>query len=73
MPKSTCVLTCHGINDQIVPVYNAAMFANAISNHTLRLIPEADHNFIGMYEVIVQVILDYFATHEENAFEKGRC
>lgn len=54
-----------------MPVYNAAMFANAIPNHTLRLIPDADHNFKGKYEEIVNVILEYFATHEKDAFEKG--
>ncbi|KAI8142399.1 Alpha/Beta hydrolase protein, partial [Fennellomyces sp. T-0311] len=71
MPKTTCVLTCHGTNDEIVPVYNAAMFSNIISNHQLKLIPGANHNFIGQYEEVVQAILEYFAEHEKNAFEKG--
>ncbi|KAL1928938.1 hypothetical protein VTP01DRAFT_1997 [Rhizomucor pusillus] len=72
LPKTTSVLTCHGLNDQIVPVYNAAMFANAIPNHTLRLIPDADHNFKGKYEEVVNVILEYFELHEKDAFEKAK-
>lgn len=47
------------------------MFANAIPNHTLRLIPDADHNFKGKYEEVVNVILEYFELHEKDAFEKG--
>ena len=56
---------------KIVPVYNAAMFSNLIANHTLKLIPGANHNYIGQYEEIVDAILEYFAEHEKNAFEKG--
>ncbi|ORX45283.1 alpha/beta-hydrolase [Hesseltinella vesiculosa] len=64
MPFSTCVLTVHGINDNIVPVYNAAMFANAIPNHTLNLLPDADHNFKGHFEDVVGAIVDYFSKHD---------
>ncbi|KAG0169805.1 hypothetical protein DFQ28_002856 [Apophysomyces sp. BC1034] len=71
MPKTTCVLTCHGLNDTIVPPQHAAVFANMISNHTLRLIPNADHNFSGKAEEIVQTIVDYFVTHEQDAYEKA--
>ena len=54
-----------------MPVYNAAMFSNLIANHTLKLIPGANHNYIGQYEEIVDAVLEYFAEHEKNAFEKG--
>lgn len=54
-----------------MPVYNAAMFANVIPNHTLKLIPDADHNFKGKYEVVVEAILEYFAKHENDPYEKG--
>ena len=47
------------------------MFANAISNHQLKLISGASHNFTGQYEEIVDAILEYFAEHERNAHEKG--
>ncbi|CAO3597780.1 unnamed protein product [Absidia cylindrospora] len=70
MPLTTCVLTVHGINDSIVPVYNAAMYANAIPNHTLALLPDADHNFKGHFEDIVKTIVDHLNKHENDTYEK---
>ncbi|KAI8096809.1 protein-tyrosine phosphatase-like protein [Halteromyces radiatus] len=70
MPLSTCVLTVHGINDNIVPVYNAAMYANAIPNHTLVLLPDADHNFKGHFEEVVKTIVDHLNDHENDAYKK---
>ncbi|GAA5813559.1 hypothetical protein MFLAVUS_007041 [Mucor flavus] len=71
MPMSTCVLTCHGLKDTIVPPYNAAMFANKIPNHTLVLIPEADHNFRGKYEEVSNVVVNFFKRHEEDQYRKA--
>ncbi|KAI9317668.1 protein-tyrosine phosphatase-like protein [Dichotomocladium elegans] len=48
------------------------MFANAVPNHTLRLFPDANHNFTGRYEELVQAILAYFEKHENDSFEKAR-
>ncbi|ORZ15821.1 protein-tyrosine phosphatase-like protein [Absidia repens] len=59
MPLTTCVLTVHGINDNNVPVYNAAMYANAIPNHTLALLPDTDHNFTGHFEDVVKSSTDW--------------
>ncbi|KAG1057253.1 hypothetical protein G6F46_010801 [Rhizopus delemar] len=71
MPLSTCVLTCHGLKDNIVPPYNAAMFANKIPNHTLVLLPEGDHNFKGQYEQVVKAIVSFFEKHEKNDYRKA--
>ncbi|CAO3645764.1 unnamed protein product [Cunninghamella blakesleeana] len=71
MPLSTCVLTVHGSNDNIVPVYNAAFYANAIPNHTLELIHGADHNFKGHFEEIVKAIIDHLMKHEKDSYEKA--
>ncbi|KAI7899279.1 protein-tyrosine phosphatase-like protein [Cokeromyces recurvatus] len=71
MPLSTCVLTVHGLKDNIVPPYNAAMFANKISNHTLVLIPDADHNFKGKFEQVTKAIVDFFAKHESSDYLKA--
>ncbi|KAG2209793.1 hypothetical protein INT47_001941 [Mucor saturninus] len=71
MPMSTCVLTCHGLNDTIVPPYNAAMFANKIPNHTLALIPEADHNFKGHFEQLTDTILAFFDKHESDSHARA--
>ncbi|CEI95297.1 hypothetical protein RMCBS344292_09487 [Rhizopus microsporus] len=70
MPLSTCVLTVHGLKDNIVPPYNAAMFANKIPNHTLVLLPEGDHNFKGQFEHVVKAVVDFFAKHEKDDFRK---
>lgn len=71
MPMSTCVLTCHGLKDTIVPPYNAAMFANKIPNHTLVLIPEGDHNFKGRFEDVTKAIVDFFAKHEKDDYRRA--
>ncbi|KAI8091483.1 tyrosine phosphatase family-domain-containing protein [Gilbertella persicaria] len=71
MPLSTSVLTCHGLKDNIVPPYNAAMFANKVPNHTLVLIPDADHNFKGKFEQVTQYIVDFFAQHEYDNYQKA--
>ncbi|KAI9356386.1 Alpha/Beta hydrolase protein, partial [Pilaira anomala] len=59
MPITTCVLTIHGLNDKEVPPYHAAMYANTISNHTLKLLPEADHEFTNQHGVLVDTIISY--------------
>ncbi|KAF7728142.1 hypothetical protein EC973_006657 [Apophysomyces ossiformis] len=69
IPKATCVLTCHGVNDTIVPAYNAAMYANQIPNHTLYLIPDADHTFKGKFEELVDKVVGYFEKHK-NPYER---
>ncbi|RCI04710.1 hypothetical protein CU098_004966 [Rhizopus stolonifer] len=71
MPLSTCVLTCHGLKDNIAPPYNAAMYSNKIPNHTLVLLPEGDHNFKGRFEQVVKVIVDFFAKHEQDCYRKA--
>ncbi|KAI8637892.1 protein-tyrosine phosphatase-like protein [Parasitella parasitica] len=71
MPLATCVLTCHGLKDKTVPPYNAAMFANKIPNHTLVLLPEGDHNFRGQFEQVTKVVIDFFAKHEHDNYQRA--
>ncbi|KAI8988774.1 tyrosine phosphatase family-domain-containing protein [Pilobolus umbonatus] len=66
MSVSTCVLTIHGLQDTIVPPYNAAMIANKIPNHTLVLLPEADHNFKGKFEEVVEAACLFLSKHEHD-------
>lgn len=47
------------------------MFANKIPNHTLVLIPEADHNFRGKYEEVSDVVVNFFKRHEEDQYRKA--
>ncbi|CAI5759765.1 unnamed protein product [Candida verbasci] len=49
------VLSIYGTEDQIIPRYDPANFANALNRghltHTLKLIPDADHAFFGTKEI----------------------
>ncbi|RUS15872.1 protein-tyrosine phosphatase-like protein [Endogone sp. FLAS-F59071] len=60
LPLTMSVLTCHGLEDKIVPVRDAAAYANIIPIHTLQLFPGADHNYQGHYEELVSVVSRYF-------------
>ncbi|EDK45649.1 conserved hypothetical protein [Lodderomyces elongisporus NRRL YB-4239] len=48
-------LSIYGLEDAIIPRYDSANFANALNrgplSHTLKLIPDADHNFFGHKEI----------------------
>lgn len=47
--KRTWVLSCYGVNDEVIPVDAAANYANTFSpRHTLNLIHGANHNFLGL-------------------------
>ena len=50
IPQTLPILTIHGLNDEVVPVTDAALIASLIPNHTLRLIPNANHNFSSKHE-----------------------
>ncbi|KAK9469458.1 tyrosine phosphatase family-domain-containing protein [Lipomyces arxii] len=46
LPNSTSFLTVYGLSDVIVAVKDSEMFANLLGDrHTLKFIPDADHNF----------------------------
>ncbi|KAK9368873.1 protein-tyrosine phosphatase-like protein [Lipomyces kononenkoae] len=46
LPQSTSFLTVYGLKDTHISVNDSEMYANLLGNrHTLKLIPEADHNF----------------------------
>ncbi|KAI8150291.1 tyrosine phosphatase family-domain-containing protein [Fennellomyces sp. T-0311] len=47
------------------------MFANKIANHTLELVPGANHTFEGKYEELVAVITAHFESHN-NAYERAQ-
>lgn len=56
---------------KIVPAYHAAMYSNKISNHTLTLVPGADHYFTNQHENLINIIADYFETHQRDAYQKA--
>ncbi|RCK65865.1 hypothetical protein Cantr_01579 [Candida viswanathii] len=51
LSREWSVLSVYGTEDEIIPKYDCANFANTLNrgplSHTLRLIPDADHNFYG--------------------------
>ncbi|EMG46408.1 hypothetical protein SBY92_002588 [Candida maltosa Xu316] len=55
LSRDWSVLSIYGTEDEIIPKYDAANYANALNrgylSHTLRLIPDADHNFYGHREI----------------------
>jgi len=53
------VLTVHGSKDQIVPVTDALEFEKNITNHRLRIIEGADHEFTLHQAELATVILDF--------------
>ncbi|KAK9451495.1 protein-tyrosine phosphatase-like protein [Limtongia smithiae] len=49
LPALTSFLTIYGLKDDIVSIYDAAKYANLLAGrHTLKLIPNADHNFYSI-------------------------
>ncbi|KAI8987640.1 protein-tyrosine phosphatase-like protein [Mycotypha africana] len=71
MPLTTCVHTIHGIKDTAVSASHAADYANSISNHTLTLIPDADHEFTGQQNALITTIVEHFEQHERDAYQKA--
>lgn len=47
------------------------MFANKISNHTLMLLPNTDHQFMSHHDDLIDIILKYFDKHEKDAYRKA--
>lgn len=57
------VLTVHGSMDQIVPVKDALEFDKIITNHVLRIIQGADHEYTSHQNELVKVVLDFIRDH----------
>ncbi|KAI5964291.1 uncharacterized protein KGF55_002233 [Candida pseudojiufengensis] len=55
LSRDFSVLSIYGLHDEIIPRYDCSNFANALNrgpkSHTLKLIPEADHNFYGFQKI----------------------
>ncbi|KAI5961701.1 hypothetical protein KGF57_001635 [Candida theae] len=55
LSRDFSVLSIYGLEDQIIPRYDSANFANVLNrgpkSHVLKLIPDADHNFYGHHKI----------------------
>ncbi|OJT13969.1 hypothetical protein TRAPUB_9453 [Trametes pubescens] len=63
-PARVDVLTLHGLKDAVVPPYDAVIYARIYGarspgTHTLRIVEEADHNFTGIPEEVVDTVLEW--------------
>ncbi|KAG8928130.1 hypothetical protein FRC00_001856, partial [Tulasnella sp. 408] len=75
-PKTTDVLTIHGLDDLVVQPFDAMIYARAFSNrptatHTLHYVEGADHNFIGHYEEVVDTILGWWDQKTKGKLKDG--
>lgn len=75
-PLNTHVLSLHGLNDTTVPPYDAIIYARALGSrapgsHNLHLIEDADHNFTGRQDEIVDTILEWWQLCERGDLKTG--
>ncbi|KAK9704580.1 hypothetical protein K7432_010109, partial [Basidiobolus ranarum] len=59
IPKTVKVLTCHGLQDEVLDVSHAAAFANYIPNHTLRLVEGANHRYDGLFPEVISYVRNF--------------
>ncbi|KAF9265273.1 alpha/beta-hydrolase [Marasmius fiardii PR-910] len=75
-PAVTDVLTIHGLSDKTVPPYDAIIYARALGSrspgtHNLHYVEGADHNFSGIQDTIVEVILDWWRKKKSGTLTTG--
>ncbi|PIL22565.1 hypothetical protein GSI_15254 [Ganoderma sinense ZZ0214-1] len=75
-PAHIDVLSLHGLRDTVVPPYDAFIYARIYGSrtpgtHTLRYVEEADHNFSGMPEEVVDTVIEWMAQQERNELITG--
>ncbi|KAH8104526.1 Alpha/Beta hydrolase protein [Cristinia sonorae] len=75
-PSGTHALSIHGLQDHVVPPFDASIYARALGardpgTHNLCYVEEADHNFTGMADFVVATILDWFTQMERGQLKTG--
>ncbi|KAH9854650.1 alpha/beta-hydrolase [Lenzites betulinus] len=75
-PASIDVLTLHGFQDAVVPPYDAFIYAQIYGarnpgTHTLYYVEEADHNFTGIPEVVVNTVLEWLKQQDRQELKTG--
>lgn len=75
-PHTIDVLTIHGLADDVVPVYDAVIYARAFGarvpgKHVLHLMVGADHNFRGRCGEVVDVILEWLKARHSQSLTTG--
>ncbi|TDL22230.1 alpha/beta-hydrolase [Rickenella mellea] len=75
-PSQVDVLTIQGLKDGTVPPYDAVIYACALGNrspgtHNLHFVEEADHNFVGYFDEVVETILDWLRIRSQEKLRTG--
>ncbi|KAF8269387.1 ectomycorrhiza-regulated esterase [Lactarius quietus] len=75
-PSATDVLTVHGMADEIVPPYDATVYARALETrspgtHNLHFVEYADHNFTKHKEEVVDAILQWWEKKTRGELKPG--
>ncbi|KAG8861395.1 protein translocase subunit [Tulasnella sp. 330] len=75
-PPRADVLSIQGLADRILPPYDGLLYAQGLSgrsggSHTLHLIEEADHNFVGFHDEVVETILDWWDRRQRGLLKDG--
>ncbi|PCH40138.1 ectomycorrhiza-regulated esterase [Wolfiporia cocos MD-104 SS10] len=75
-PAHVDVFTMHGMKDTVVPTYDAIIYARALGarspgTHSLCLEEDADHNFTGMADHVVDTILEWWGMFERRELKTG--
>ncbi|KAJ3409718.1 hypothetical protein HDV05_004292 [Chytridiales sp. JEL 0842] len=77
LPRRLHVLTCHGTSDEVVPVEDSGIIASSIPTHTLKLFPDANHNYSnddGVHsEFLVSGIIEWLDEVERGMGSFLRC
>ncbi|PON37383.1 Alpha/Beta hydrolase fold containing protein [Trema orientale] len=57
--KECRVLTIHGSVDEMIPVEDATEFDKIISNHKLRIVEGADHDYTSHQAELASIVLEF--------------
>ncbi|EAU86091.2 hypothetical protein CC1G_07170 [Coprinopsis cinerea okayama7 len=73
-PQHTDVLCIHGLQDNVVPPYDALIYTRALSGRspgttTLHFAETADHNFTGQKEEVVDSVLRWWDQRENGTLK----
>ncbi|KAJ7681511.1 ectomycorrhiza-regulated esterase [Mycena rosella] len=77
-PAAVHVLTIHGLADKTVPPYDATIYARALGapsrapgTHILHMVEDADHNFTGRQDQVVDYMLEWWDLHERGELKSS--
>ncbi|KAJ6550670.1 ectomycorrhiza-regulated esterase [Mycena vulgaris] len=75
-PAKIHVLTIHGLSDNTVPPYDALIYARALGarspgTHTLHMVEDADHNFTGRQDQVVDYMLEWLGLHKRGELKSS--